>query len=189
MKLIVGLGNPGREYIHSRHNAGFQVLSKLGRSFNIKFDCKLGLARTGHGNINQEEIVLAKPQTYMNLCGLSVSRLVRRLKLNPSDLIVVYDDMNLSLGKIRIRLDGSSGGHRGLSSIINELGYKNFLRLRLGIGRPGEADGYEAEAVSHVLGNFRPEEKLLMAKVIPQAVEAIRVIISDSPEVAMNRFN
>ena len=139
MKLIVGLGNPGFIYARNRHNIGFMCVSHLARRQGIRFDRRQGHARTGIGNIASSRVVLARPQTYMNASGESVSRLVKRLNINLSGLIVIHDDLDLPLGKIRIRLGGSSAGHKGIDSIIAHLGSQDFYRLRVGIGRPSRS--------------------------------------------------
>ena len=140
MKLIVGLGNPGRAYANNRHNIGFICLNHFARSQGIKFDQKQGLARIGLGEVAGNKLVLAKPQTYVNLSGESVSRLVRKFNINLDDLMVIHDDLDLPLAKIRISHGSSSGGHKGIESIIQELGSQDFTRIRVGIGRPNKAE-------------------------------------------------
>jgi len=163
MKLIVGLGNPGRTYANNRHNVGFMCLNHFARTQGIRFDKKQGKARIGTGEVAGYKVVVAKPQTYMNLSGQSVSLLVRKFDINLNDLLVIHDDLDLPLGKIRIRSGGSSGGHKGIDSIINELGSQDFLRLRVGIGRPikneGSAEFSEDEIIAYVLSDFTPDEK------------------------------
>jgi PTH1 family peptidyl-tRNA hydrolase len=136
MKLIVGLGNPGRAYSGKRHNVGFTSLRHLARGQGIRFNKKKGLARIGGGEIAGQNVVLARPQTYMNLSGLSVSRLMKVFNTGLDDLIVIHDDIDLPLGTIRIRRGGNSGGQKGVESIIAELGNREFTRVRIGIGRP-----------------------------------------------------
>ena len=193
MKLIVGLGNPGRIYAHNRHNIGFMCIRHLARTQGIRFDKKQGYARTGTGEIAGDKVVLARPQTYMNGSGESVSRLVKRLKINPSDLIVIHDDLDLPPGKIRIRRDGSSGGHKGLDSIIANLYSRDFYRVRVGIGRPdipeGSDEDREASVIDYVLSDFTPEEKKIFDTAIPEVSRAIVCLLTEGLTAAMNKYN
>ena len=142
MKLIVGLGNPGKEYSTNRHNIGFLCINHFAKIHRIALDRKQGKARIGTGRVAGNEVVLAKPQTYMNLSGESISLLMRNHKVNLEDLMVVHDDLDLPLGKIRIRQGSSAGGHNGIKSIIASLGTQDFVRIRVGISRP-QAEGEE----------------------------------------------
>ena len=187
MKLIVGLGNPGRGYARNRHNLGFRCLSRFARGQGIRFDKKQGLARTGAGEIAGVKVLLARPQTYMNLSGESVSRLERKFRIDRADLLVIHDDLDLPLGKIRIRQDGGSGGHKGIASITAALGSPDFLRLRVGIGRPTDDD--EVATTGYVLSDFTPEEERVMTRVIPTVNQAILCLLSDGLEAAMNKYN
>jgi PTH1 family peptidyl-tRNA hydrolase len=191
MKLIVGLGNPGFLYSRNRHNVGFICVSHLARMRDIRFDKKQGHARTGIGNIAGNRVVLARPQTYMNASGESVSALLRKLNLTPSDLIVIHDDLDLPPGKIRLRLGGSSGGHKGIDSIIARIGTLDFYRVRVGIGRPdtGEDATREDAVIAYVLADFTPEEKKTIDMVIPQVGEAIICLLADGLTAAMNKYN
>ena len=193
MKLIVGLGNPGRIYAGNRHNIGFMCLNYFARKQGIRFDKKQGFARIGTGEVAGSKIVLARPQTYMNSSGQSVSRLIQRFNIDLNDLLVICDDLDLPLGKIRIRHGGSSGGHKGVESIITELKSPNFSRLRVGIGRPGVAESSteisEADTIAYVLSDFTPDEKQTIAKVIPKVSEAILCFLTDGPTAAMNKYN
>ena len=193
MKLIVGLGNPGREYAHNRHNIGFMCLNHLAREHGIQLDKKQGQARTGSGNIAGNKVVLARPQTYMNLSGESVSRLARKLKLKSEDLLVIHDDLDLPLGKIRLRRGGSSGGHKGINSIISCLGSQDFYRMRVGIGRPDTVNGSlkdgEAEIIDYVLSDFTSDEKKIITKVIAEVTEAILCLLNEGLTAAMNKYN
>ena len=193
MKLIVGLGNPGRIYAGNRHNTGFMCLNYFARKQGIRFDKKQGFARIGTGEVAGSKIVLARPQTYMNSSGQSVSRLIQRFNIDLNDLLVIHDDLDLPLGKIRIRHGGSSGGHKGVESIITELKSPNFSRLRVGIGRPGVAESSteisEADTIAYVLSDFTPDEKQTIAKVIPKVSEAILCFLTDGPTAAMNKYN
>src|SRR4030042_1317498 len=176
MKLIVGLGNPGFLYARNRHNAGFMCISHLAKAQDIRFDRKQGNARTGLGNIAGNLAVLARPQTYMNASGESVSALMKKLNITPAELIVIHDDLDLPPGKIRLRLGGSSGGHKGIESIISRTGTRDFYRIRVGIGRPDTGESTpekEDSIIAYVLSDFNPEEKKVIDTVIPQVSEAI----------------
>ena len=192
MKLIVGLGNPGRGYVRNRHNIGFMCLSHFGREHGIRFDRKLGKARTGIGEVASEGVILAKPQVFMNLSGQSVSRLVSGCDITLGDLLVIHDDLDLPLGKIRLRRGGSAGGHKGVDSIISFLGSQSFLRLRVGIGRPASDekhdDGGEG-VISYVLSDFTQEEKQIVTEAIPRASEAILCLLTEGLLAAMDRYN
>ena len=193
MKLIVGLGNPGRLYAHNRHNIGFMCLNHFARTHGIKFDKKQGLARIGIGEVAGSEVILARPQTYMNGSGKSVSRLVKKFGINLNDLLVIHDDLDLPLGKIRIRHGGGAGGHKGAESIINELGSQEFARLRIGTGRPtafeSSTETNEADIVAYVLSDFTPSEKQAATEVIPQVSEAILCLLTEGMIAAMNKYN
>ena len=193
MKLIVGLGNPGRGYANSRHNLGFMCLNHFARTHNISLDKKLGQARTGSGEVAGGEVVVARPQTYMNRSGQAVSRLVRRFKLVPEDVIIIHDDLDLAPGKIRIRQGGGSGGHKGIDSIIAELGNRDFLRVRVGIGRPAGAEASteiaEADIISYVLSDFTLDEKPIIAQTIPVVSDAILCLLTEGLTAAMNKYN
>lgn len=193
MKLIVGLGNPGLIYARNRHNIGFMCVRHLARIHGIRFDKKRGYARIGTGEIAGEKVVLARPQTYMNASGVSVSRLVRRLKISPADLIVIHDDLDLPPGKIRLRQGGRSAGHKGIDSITNQLGSRDFYRIRVGIGRPALPEGAtadkEAVVIDYVLSDFTPEEKGIMAGVLPEVSQAILCLLIEGITAAMNKYN
>ena len=186
MKLIVGLGNPGQEYASSLHNVGFMSVNYFGRKNSIRFDKKQAEARTGSGKVAGVQVLLARPQTYMNHSGLAVSRLVKKFKIGLDDLLVVYDDLDLPLGKIRIREGGSAGGHNGIKSIIHELGSRDFPRLRVGIGRPEET---ESDVIPYLLGELPPEVKKAINQVLPRVNEAILSFISEGVTLAMNKYN
>lgn len=188
MKLIVGLGNPGLKYSKNRHNIGFACLRHFARRHSIRMDKKQSLARTGSGKIEGETIVLARPQTYMNLIGQSVGRLVDKLKLSLGDLIIIHDDLDLPPGRIRIRHGGGSGGHKGIESVIGELGSQGFIRIRIGIGRPS-ANASEDEIIGFVLSDFTPEEERIIKKAIARVSDAIIYLITNGLESAMNTYN
>lgn len=189
MKLIIGLGNPGREYTGTRHNIGFAVLAELARKHGLNFDKRCCHSRTGEGRIIGQEVVLAKPQTYMNLSGNAVAALMRRYKLKLSDILVVHDDIDLPLGKIRLRANGSAGGHNGIKSIIASVGSMDFARLKIGIGRPESPDVERREVVDHVLTGFNADERKAAEEAIGNSVQAIVLVVEQGLEAAMNRFN
>ena len=193
MKLIVGLGNPGRAYANNRHNAGFLCLGYFARTHGIRFDRKQSKARIGTGEVAGSEVVLARPQTYMNLSGLSVGLLVRRYNISLENLVVIHDDLDLPLGKTRIRPGGGSGGHKGVDSITAELGNRDFTRIRVGIGRPSVVEGsneiVEVDTVDYVLGDFTSDEKRTITRVISGVSEAILCLFTEGLIEAMNRYN
>jgi PTH1 family peptidyl-tRNA hydrolase len=193
MKLIIGLGNPGRIYAYNRHNIGFMCLNHFARAQGIRFDKKQGLARIGTGEASGIEVILARPQTYMNLSGQSVGRLLHKFDIDINDLLVIHDDLDLPLGKIRIRHGGGSGGHKGVESIIAELNSQAFSRLRVGIGRPtlgeGSTETSDADVVTYVLSDFTPDEKQAVTTVIPTASDAILCLLNEGLTAAMNKYN
>ncbi|MBI4312887.1 MAG: aminoacyl-tRNA hydrolase [Chloroflexi bacterium] len=184
MMIIMGLGNPGEKYADTRHNAGFQCVDALTKKYGIAVNDRRAEVVCGQGRIEGEQVVLAKPRTYMNRSGQAATYLLARFQQLPDSLLVVYDDMDLPLGKIRLRSNGSAGGHNGIKSIIAELGVQEFPRLRIGIGRP-EGD----DAINHVLGGFSGQDARLMDKAILLAVEAIVCTLKDGIGAAMNRYN
>jgi peptidyl-tRNA hydrolase, PTH1 family len=191
MKLIVGLGNPGYLYARHRHNIGFMCVSQLGKTYSIPFDRKQGAARTGLGALGGYKVVLARPQTYMNASGESVNALMKKFNIPADDLIVIYDDLDLPVGKIRLRLGGSAGGHKGIDSIISRIGTRDFYRVRVGIGRPdSDNDTAKEEAViSYVLSDFPTEEKEAIDKAITQSCEAVVTLLKAGITEAMNKYN
>ncbi len=193
MKLIVGLGNPGRGYAGNRHNLGFMCLNHFAREHGISFDKKQALARTGAGMVAGNKVLLARPQTYMNLSGQSVSRLVKKFKVSPDDILVIHDDLDLPPGKIRLRRGGGDGGHKGIKSIIAETGSRDFCRLRVGIGRPPAGEGIkeiaEADIIDYVLSDFTPDERKIIDGVIPTVSETILCFLTEGITVAMNKYN
>jgi peptidyl-tRNA hydrolase, PTH1 family len=183
-RLIVGLGNPGREYSRSRHNVGFMVADELGRKWGVRYSHRWSDAQVGVGRAAGLGVAIAKPQTYMNLSGDSVRGLLKRLRLEPTTLVVVYDDLDLPLGRVRIRENGSAGGHRGVQSIIDRLGTQDFLRVRLGIGRPDPRG-----AAEYVLAEFSEAERIELKDAVSRAAEAVAVALAEGSAAAMNRFN
>ena len=184
--LIVGLGNPGREYSASRHNVGFRVVEALARAHGLAFSRRQGTRSfVAQGMAAGSPLVLAKPQTFMNLSGKAVGSLVRLLGVLPERLLVIYDDLDLPLGRVRLRPDGSSGGHKGMRSIIEALGTQAFPRLRVGIDRPpGSMDPAE-----YVLLPFAPQELSLVAEAIQTAADAVECWLSAGIVDAMGRYN
>jgi len=192
IKLIVGLGNPGQVYSGSRHNIGFACLNQFASKHAIRFNKKRCGARIGSGKVADSEVVLARPQIFMNRSGESVGALVKKFRVSPDNLLVIHDDLDLPLGRIRIRQGGSSAGHKGIGSIINHTGSPDFNRIRVGIGRPPAKEGSvisEADIIDFVLSEFTPEEKQTIEKVIPQVGEAIYCLLAEGLTVAMNKFN
>jgi len=192
MKIIMGLGNPGRQYQHNRHNVGFHCLDRLAEKYSIKLKTKLCQSQTGTGLIEGEEVVLARPSTYVNLSGNASACLLKRFDCRLQDLIVIHDDLDLPTGRIRVRLGGSSGGHRGIKSIIQAAGSQDFNRVRIGISRPfldRAGDDYENEIVDYVLGDFGRNEDDLIQPALDLACDAVSVILTEDITAAMNKFN
>lgn len=185
MKLIVGLGNPGRRYRLTRHNVGWEVISRLARRARIAVDDEDGFSEVGRGSIGGTRVILARPQTYVNVSGEAVRDLRRRHRLRPQDILVVVDDLDLPLGRLRLRARGSDGGHNGLKSIIAALGSTEFPRLRVGIGRPPAG----VDPADHVLTRFTPDEQAAIDTALDRAAEAIEAVVAEGLERAMSRFN
>ena len=191
MNLIVGLGNPGKTYACNRHNVGFQCLNYFARLHSVPFDHRQCHAKVGIGKVRGEKLLLARPGTFMNLSGKSVAGLVHKHHIPLSDLLVIYDDLDLPLGKIRLRQSGSSGGHKGMNSIISALGSADFPRIRVGIGRP-QTEGQsisEDAIVNYVLNDFSPQEEATIKPVIARVSEAIDCFHTQGIKAAMNKFN
>jgi PTH1 family peptidyl-tRNA hydrolase len=185
MRLIVGLGNPGIEYAWTPHNLGFLVVDKLAEQAGIRVTRPESKSYVGLGKIAGNEVVLAKPQTMMNLSGLAVRELLGRAECEPSDVIVVCDDIALPWSMIRVRERGTAGGHNGLKSVIGQLGTKEFPRVRLGV-RPEE---FRGDLKEYVLRQIRRDEEDLVAEEIELGAEAVNVIVAEGVARAMNRFN
>lgn len=183
--LVVGLGNPGEQYQKTRHNVGFWCIDRLAEQHSIKMNRRNRLALTGEGRIGVEDVALAKPRTFVNESGQAVTSLMARYRASAADLLVVYDDMDLPAGKIRLRPNGGPGGHNGIKSIIGALGTQGFARLRVGVGRPGPGD----DQIEHVLGRANAEEQSLVDAAVETAVEVIACYLSEGVETAMNRYN
>jgi len=191
MKLIVGLGNPGRTYARDRHNIGFRCLNYFASLHCIRFDRRQCQARIGMGEVGGNKLLLAKPGTFVNLSGKAVACLVRKHNIPLDNLLIVYDDLDLPVGKIRLRSSGGSGGHKGIKSIISALETEDFHRVRIGIGRPEveEQSNNEDIIVSYVLGDFSPQEEKVIEAAIVTVAEAIDCLLKQGIEVAMSRFN
>lgn len=186
MYIIAGLGNPDRKYAGTRHNIGFDVITKLSDRYGISMDKKGFKSLCGAGFIEGEKVLLMKPQTYMNLSGEAVGEAIRFYKIDEkTELIIVQDDIDLEPGSLRIRVKGSAGGHNGIKSIIQHLGGNEFIRLKLGVG--GKPEG--GDLADHVLGRFSNEMEPLIRKTLDTAVAAILTIMKEGAEVGMNRFN
>lgn len=185
MKLIVGLGNPGLYYAHTRHNVGFRTINKVANLTHIEIKGKKYKSRIGQGKILDKEVILAKPMTYVNLSGEAVGLLLREFQVNLSDLLVVYDDLSLALGKVRIRKKGSAGGHNGIDSIIKVLASEEFPRIRIGIGFPPLHLPFR----DYVLSRFTQEEEEIIEQAIEKASQCIICCIEKNIDVAMNKFN
>jgi PTH1 family peptidyl-tRNA hydrolase len=186
LKLVVGLGNPGRNYRWTRHNMGFLLVEQLAERHGIQLSRRGLHSLYGRGKIGDEEVVLAKPQTYMNLSGEAVTRLLHFFKILPEDLIILHDDLDLPPGKVRIRRRGGHGGHRGVKSIIERLGREDFLRVKIGIGRPTHL---EEDPTDFVLDPLSKAEKEAFGQQIEKNVEVVELLLRVGPEAAMNRFH
>jgi len=185
MYIIVGLGNPTRQYEGTRHNAGFDSLDCLADKLGISVSEKKHKALCGKGVLGGERVVLVKPQTFMNLSGESVREVSDFYKVSPENIIIIYDDISLEPGQLRIRLKGSAGGHNGMKSIISHLGTQEFPRIRVGVGEKPE----RMDLADYVLGHFPKEEKELMDGAFREAAEAACMMIEEGADKAMNRFN
>ena len=183
MKLIVGLGNPGKKYEHTRHNMGFDVVDLFAEKAQVDIDKEAFKGLVGRGKVFEEDIYILKPQTYMNLSGESVREIVNYFKIDLGDLIVIYDDMALEPGKIRLRASGSSGGHKGMQNIIEQLGSEDIKRIRVGIGEP------TYDTIDYVLSKPLKEERPLIDEAIKNAVNALKEILKENFDKAMTNYN
>jgi len=183
MFLVVGLGNPGREYDNTRHNIGFEVIDYLSNKYNIEINRKKFKGVCGEGFIKNTKVILLKPETYMNLSGESIREVINFYKISNEEIIVIYDDISLDVGKLRIREKGSAGGHNGVKSIIANLSSEVFPRIKVGVGQP------KNNLVSHVLGKFSNEENEILKEVIEASSKAVEIIIEDDTKEAMNKLN
>lgn len=185
MLIVVGLGNPGVRFTASRHNIGFRFIDLLSKKSEIRLNDRRAKAVIGQGRIDGHELVLAKPRTFMNNSGEGIEYLLARFGSQPSDLLIVYDEMALPTGRIRIRPKGSHAGHNGIRSIISSVRTEEFPRLRIGVGQPISGES----SIPHVLGKFTSEEEPLISHSIQEAVKAVQCILKFNIEVAMNRYN
>ena len=186
MYIVVGLGNPGKEYAGTRHNVGFDVIDKLAEQEHISVIEKKHKAIIGKGVIAGQKCILAKPQTFMNLSGESVRQLIDYYKVDEtSELIVISDDISLDVGMLRIRKKGSAGGHNGLKNIIAHLGHDTFVRIKIGVGE--KPSGHDL--VNHVLDHFSKQDREALDETVKEAADAIRLIIAEDADKAMNTFN
>jgi PTH1 family peptidyl-tRNA hydrolase len=190
--VIVGLGNPGPGYARTRHNVGFRCVDHYAAARNVKFSrtaCNARLAELNQGDVR---VVLAKPRTFMNLSGQSATALVHSFHITVENLVVVYDDVDLPLGRLRVRSAGGSGGHNGIKSILGALGNDRFPRVRVGIGRPecaGDAASQEESLIDYVLGRFSSAEDAVIAQAVVKVTDVLDCILADGVDAAMNRYN
>lgn len=185
MYIIVGLGNPGSKYEGTRHNAGFETVDRLANEYGLALDFIKHEAMCAKGMIEGNKVILAKPTTYMNLSGKSVRQLVNFYKIKEEELIIIYDDISLAPGQLRIRKKGSAGGHNGIKSIIEQLGTDTFTRIKVGVG--SKPAGWDL--ADFVLGHFQGNEVEIMKEAYKQAASAVVDIIKNGPDHAMNEFN
>lgn len=185
MKIIVGLGNPGKRYARTRHNLGFLIVDYVAKQNEVAVKRKLCSALVGESSDHGEKFLFVKPQTYMNRSGEPVKELVRRFHATADDVVVVYDELDLPFGRIRIRPKGSAGGHRGVLSVMEELAGASFYRVRVGIGRPPQG----VDPVDYVLQPFNAEETAALGGVVSRAAEAVMTLLREGSQPAMERFN
>lgn len=186
IRLIVGLGNPGREYQDTRHNVGFWWVDELAQSHKINFKSDLKFhGLTGRGILHGHEVLLLKPQTFMNVSGRAVGALAKFYKIEPAEILVVHDELDLQPGIVRLKIGGGHGGHNGLKDIIAQLGTKDFWRLRFGIGHPGE----RTEVSNYVLNDPRPEERELIHEAMHKAHNTAHLVITEKTEAAMLKLH
>lgn len=184
MKIIVGLGNPGTRYEWSRHNVGFLVVNRFAEIHRIVVCTRRFKSLFGKGSVDSQPVVLANPMTYMNRSGEGVSKVVHFFQAGMEDVIVVHDDLDLPFGKLRIKQRGGDGGHQGIRSIIESMGGSNFLRLKIGVGRPPRG----MDPAEYVLDDFSQSERSRLDEILSQAVEALKVMLLEGLQAAMNRF-
>lgn len=185
MWLIVGLGNPGEEYVKTRHNIGFRAVDELADRYRLRFDEKRGKARVAEGTIAGQRVAIAKPFTFMNLSGQTVTSLKQWYKIGTADILVVYDDLDLPFGALRLRQRGSAGTHNGMKSIVQLLGSQDFPRLRIGI----EQTPAGWNTANYVLSRFSREQEEQMPTLLGAAADAIEIVLGEGVEAAMNRYN
>ena len=191
MKLIVGLGNPGIEYQFTPHNAGFLAIDRIADECGVVVSNRRGRALTAKARLGGQEVLLAKPETFMNLSGLSVAALIQELNISPEDVIVLYDELAFPLGKLRINERGSANGHNGVKSISGALGTEEWLRIRIGVGKQTLPDGREIKAGGrdYLLTPMRKQELAVLDEVLDRVKDAVEVVLTEGVSAAMNRFN
>ncbi|MBC2580889.1 aminoacyl-tRNA hydrolase [Clostridium sp. DJ247] len=183
MFLVVGLGNIGKQYEHTRHNVGFDVIDLISSEYNIPVNREKFKGMYGEGTISNNKVLLLKPSTYMNLSGESIREIMNFYKIPNKNIIVIYDDISLEVGRLRIRSQGSAGGHNGIKNIISNLGSDIFPRVKIGVGQPKD------QLVSHVLGKFSKEERTQIEEVFKAGMNVVEYIVSNGIDEAMNKFN
>ena len=191
MKLIIGLGNPGIEYQFTPHNAGFLAVDRIAEDCGVMLTNRRGRALTAKARLAGQDVLLAKPETFMNLSGLSVAALIQEFEISPEDIIVLYDELALPLGTIRIRERGSANGHNGVKSISGVLGTEEWLRIRIGVGKPALADGREIKAggKDYLLSPMRRMQLEVLDEVLDRARSAVEMVLTKGVGAAMNEFN
>ena len=191
MKLIVGLGNPGIEYQFTPHNAGFLAVDRIAEDCGVMIANRRGRALTARAKLAGRDVLLAKPETFMNLSGLSVAALIQEFEISSEDLIVLYDELALPLGTIRIRERGSANGHNGVLSILRVLGTEEWIRIRIGVGKPALADGREIKAggKDYLLSPMRKQELAVLDEVLDRTRSAVEMVLTEGVSAAMNKFN
>jgi PTH1 family peptidyl-tRNA hydrolase len=183
--LVIGLGNHGGSYAHTRHNLGWMVLDELERRGRFGKERREGPARVSEGSVDGFDLILARPQTYMNLSGRAGVHLTGKYGISPADVIVVHDDLDLPLGRVRLRRNGSAGGQKGVQSLADSWRFKDFMRVRVGIGRPPE----DVDPIDHVLRRFTPDERAVVEEVVPRAADAVVAIVRDGLDRAASVYN
>jgi PTH1 family peptidyl-tRNA hydrolase len=191
VRLIVGLGNPGIEYQFTPHNAGFLAVDRIAEDCGVVVSNRRGRALTARARLAGQDVLLAKPETFMNLSGLSVAALIQEFEISPEDIIVLYDELALPLGTIRIRERGSANGHNGVKSISGVLGTEEWLRIRIGVGKPALADGREIKSggKEYLLSPMRKQELAVLDEVLDRARGAVEMVLTQGVGAAMNEFN
>ena len=188
-RLVVGLGNPGSEYLNTRHNIGFMALDYIADTFSISLSKKKFNLIYGQGTIEDIPVVLAKPQSYMNLSGFPTRQIADYFRIHSGDVLVIHDDIDLAFQRIKLKTKGGDGGHKGVRSMIDAFGGDEFARIRIGVGRGFNASGERNAVVDHVLGRFNNEEALLVKELLAQVRKAVVTVLRKGVVVGMNRFN
>ncbi len=183
--IVVGLGNPGPKYAETRHNAGFWSIDRLAKEHSIELERKHKTSIIGEGIIEGKRVVLVKPRTFVNRSGESIRYLMARYSVSPQKILVVYDDINLTPGKLRLRPQGSAGGHNGIKSIIETIGTQEFPRMRVGVGR--QEDGNDQ--IQHVIGTMSTDERKVVDESVERVVQSVSTLLTEGIDVTMNRFN